>query len=240
MTTMGSIGWVALGVGGFAVGIAAGLAAASSPYATAFDDAGTLILVGTPVLVMLGAAVASVRLPSGRAASIAAATFAAVALALGGSLTGYLLSPHQGAAAEPISATASGTMDARFDGFAVISHGVAFAECHSRPGLKEVGEVVGNDLGAMLGGTLQATLIPLAPDGDLRIWVEVDKKQQVVWTTQPTIELVDKLATSGRATFRDATLADDVAGQLPAEWPRTLSGVIEWTCGAWDSGVSKG
>jgi hypothetical protein len=232
---MRSVIWVAVGVGATLLGVATGLAFGRDASLVAIPGERYVGLLALTIVILIGAAGAAVRLPSGRGALIGAATFAGASLALAGALSGYLLAPdHRSGGGQNTSATGSATVRARFEGSLVRGGDDTSAVCHSRPGSKEVGEIVAGKLGDTTRGSLQAVLIPLAPDTDLQLWVETDLKQQVVWITRPEIELRDPLGTSGRAAFTDARLAEDVDPDAWPDGPRTLSGTIDWACGPWE------
>jgi hypothetical protein len=232
---MSAFMWVAASAVAIIVGIAGGLLFARDATLVAIPGDRYVLLLVVAMLVLVGAAVTAVRRPPDRGALVGAATFTFVSLALGGALAGYLLAPaHRTIDSEHVIATASAGVHATFEGSAVVGGDAGAGECHSRPGSKEVGEIVTDELGATSAGPLHAVLIPLGSDAGLQLWVETDQKPQLLWMAQPTVELGDKLATSGRATFTDARIGEDVDTSAFPDLPRSLTGTIEWTCGPWD------
>jgi len=149
--------WVAASAIAIIVGIAGGLLFARDATLVAIPGDRYVLLLVVAMLVLVGAAVTAVRRPPDRGAQVGAATFTIVSLALGGALAGYLLAPaHRTIDSEHVIATASAGVHATFDGSAVVGGDAGAGECHSRPGSKEVGEIVTDELGATSAGPLHA------------------------------------------------------------------------------------
>lgn len=206
-------------------------------------------LLVAAILVTLGViAVIAARQPGGSGRSTAWAMTIAGVLLVASLGTGWLLNElgafsYRGA----MVLEAPGTMTMSLSGMDGYAGEVdASADCRSEPDGERVAFVEATAIGRFGTDSVGVSVVIVPQSADdlpaVQVWIVPEDKSiglAPAWRGPAgDVETVDG-EMGGHMAFADATLsASDETGVPPEGWPATLSGTIDWRCGAWLPGPS--
>jgi hypothetical protein len=181
--------------------------------------------------------------PAGRGRVAARYSFAVAGLLAAGAVGGNAAVPVLDLGYHPpVVLVARGEASIRLEGVQAFDpRSAGRADCWSVADGTDVQEVVALSLGELNGSVLRADIFLPAeemPQGSISVFIEASRlpegSVQPMWNTDDVGFDAPADGATGSLTFEAVPLrVDSEMGPPAGSWPATLSGEIDWTCGAW-------
>lgn len=197
----------------------------------AFAYVGIAILIVATFAVITVAAVFMSRRPLAENAFLSGVALVTGAVVAGAAFTVAVPRPKQ-----PVYlyATAHGGLDINVETFEPA--GELTATCTSRPDSSALQQITIRDLGQLNGATLRAfmTVPEAGATTEIGLFVDVGEPEvTLAWRGNADLDLASGGVT-GTASFAALPLEQLTPNAAPAgEWPKSLTGVLLWTCDPW-------